>query len=403
MWYIQLANRELLEMTQFYLTGLCKCPHHNGRLCVIYRKILIIDHMKRVIFLDYIRVIACFLVMLVHASECYYVSPDATMDNPISYISNESNRLWVSIYDGFSRMAVPLFMIVSAYLLAPMPKEQNIWQFYKRRFLRILPPFFFFMVMYSVLPYIFGWTDASVAVNDLSRIILNFPTMAGHLWFMYPLISLYLFIPIISPWLEKSTAREEMFFIILFSVSACMPYLETLFGNIWGQCSWNDFHALWYFSGYLGYLVLAHYIRAHLNWSVLRRVIEGTVMLLLGAIITIMSFYIQASVETVHYIPDLEIGWAFCSINCVLLTTGAFLLFSCINRPFPIVYVVSRFSYGMYLVHMLWLPICFFIFNQKLLLPVWFSIPCIAFASYVCSFLTIRLLSFIPGSKWIIG
>ena len=51
-------------------------------------------------------------------------------------------------------------------------------------------------------------------MKDLSRIFLNFPTLAGHLWFMYPLISLYLFIPIISPWLRKATAKEERLSLI---------------------------------------------------------------------------------------------------------------------------------------------------------------------------------------------
>ena len=77
--------------------------------------------MKRIVFLDYIRVFACFLVILVHASENFYCAPGATdMAGPQSFLANEVDRLWVSVYDGFSRMAVPLFMIVSAFLLAPI-------------------------------------------------------------------------------------------------------------------------------------------------------------------------------------------------------------------------------------------------------------------------------------------
>lgn len=86
--------------------------------------------MKRIVFLDYVRVFACFLVMLVHASKNFYGAAGATdMVGPQAFLSNETDRLWVSIYDGF-----------------------------------------------------------------------------------------YLFIPMISPWLNKATAREERFFIILFFV-----------------------------------------------------------------------------------------------------------------------------------------------------------------------------------------
>ena len=123
------------------------------------------------------------------------------------------------------------------------------------------------MILYSTLPMLWGQIDGDTSAKDLSRLLLNFPTLAGHLWFMYPLISLYLFIPIISPWLEKATAREERFFIGLFLLSTCMPYLNRFVGEVWGQCFWNQYHMLWYFSGYLGYLVLAHYIRTHLTWD----------------------------------------------------------------------------------------------------------------------------------------
>lgn len=86
--------------------------------------------MKRIAFLDYVRVFACFLVMLVHASENFYGAAGSTdMAGPQSFLQNEADRLWVSVYDGFSRMSVPLFMIVSAYLLAPMKKGRAVGSF----------------------------------------------------------------------------------------------------------------------------------------------------------------------------------------------------------------------------------------------------------------------------------
>ena len=137
--------------------------------------------MKRIAFLDYVRVFACFLVMLVHASENFYGAAGSTdMAGPQSFLQNEADRLWVSVYDGFSRMSVPLFMIVSAYLLAPMKKGQSCWQFYRKRFLRIMPPFVFFMVLYSTLPMLWGQMDGEQSLNDLSRIWLNFLASAGR-------------------------------------------------------------------------------------------------------------------------------------------------------------------------------------------------------------------------------
>lgn len=362
--------------------------------------------MKRIVFLDYVRVFACFLVMLVHSSENFYIADGMEgTEGPVTYILSETDRLWVSIYDGFSRMAVPLFMIVSAFLLMPLKEGQTTWQFYRRRFLRVVPPFVIFMVLYSILPMLWGQIDGESSIHDLLRIPLNFPSMAGHLWFMYPLISLYLIIPFISPWLSKSTEKEERFFLILFLLSTCMPYLNHWFGDVWGQCSWNTYHLLWYFSGYLGYSVLAHYIRVRITWSVPKRMIVGASLLMVGALVTILSFYVQAVPGQVHPTPEVEIGWAYCTINCALMTAGTFLMFSCIRLPETprLVEDLSKQSYGMYLMHIFWLGVWTMLFKADLGLSSVIAIPAIAISTFISSYITTKLISFIPGSKWIIG
>jgi surface polysaccharide O-acyltransferase-like enzyme len=362
--------------------------------------------MKRIVFLDYVRVFACFLVMVVHASENFYGAEGSTdMVGPQSYLVNEADRLWVAVYDGFSRMAVPLFIIVSAFLLAPMKAGLTSWQFYRQRCIRILPPFFIFMILYSTLPLLWGQIDAETSLKDISRIFLNFPSQAGHLWFMYPLISLYLFIPVISPWLNKATAKEERFFIGLFLLSTCMPYLNRCFGEVWGQCFWNEYHILWYFSGYLGYLVLAHYIHVHLTWNRSKRLVIGIASMVVGALLTIYSFYVQAIPGVTLVTPEIEIGWAFCTINCVLLTAGTFLAFTCIgNSKSPrLITEMSKLSYGMYLMHIFWLGLWVTVFKHDLALPTVAAIPCIAVSTFICCYVTTKIISLIPGSKWIIG
>lgn len=362
--------------------------------------------MKRIVFLDYVRVFACFLVILVHACENFYGAPGSTdMAGPQTFLATEADRLWVSVYDGFSRMAVPLFMIVSAFLLVPMKEGQTAMEFYRKRAVRILPAFVAFMVIYSTVPMLWNQIDQETSMRDLSHLVLNFPTLAGHLWFMYPLISLYLFIPIISPWLTKASAREERFFISLFLISTLMPYLNRFFGDVWGQCFWNEFHMLWYFSGYLGYLVLAHYIRVHLDWSVAKRMTIGSALLMVGAVWTILSFYIQAVPGELHDTPTVELGWSFCTINCVMLTTGAFLLFTCIKRTTEprLVADLSNLSYGMYLMHILWLGLWVKIFKDNMGLPTVAAIPAIAICTFMTCYVATKILSLIPGLRWLAG
>ena len=99
---------------------------------------------ERIVFIDYLRIFACFLVMLVHASENFYAADVSGLAGNLSMLANEQNRFWVAFYDGaLGRISVPLFMVVSAFLLVPVKKSIGMGDFYKRRFKRILPPMIF--------------------------------------------------------------------------------------------------------------------------------------------------------------------------------------------------------------------------------------------------------------------
>ena len=367
---------------------------------------------EHVVFVDYIRVIACFLVMLVHASENFYGTENAVgLASNLSQLLNESNRFWVAFYDGFcGRISVPLFMIVSAFLLVPMKEGVSMGQFYKRRFLRILPPMACFFLLYSLLPLAWGGMTWEQSLADLKLLPFNFPSMAGHLWFMYPLISLYLIIPVVSPWLERASAKDELIFLGLFGVSTFIPWIHRFIApELWGECFWNGFTMLWYCSGYLGYLVMAHYIRYHLNWSRRRKLIVGSICWFIGAAFTGWAFWYKGVPGGPIDTPTLEWAWEFCMPNVLIASFGAFLLFSCIRCKTTPKFIsgLSKLTFGMYLMHMFFLsPIARLFIGGSVaepLVPVWLAIPCIAALSYICCAVTTKLLSFIPGSKWVIG
>ena len=373
---------------------------------------------KRIEFIDWIRVVACLMVMLVHASENFYGADSSGLAGNVSMLANEANRFWVSFYDGFvSRAAVPLFMIVSAFLLVPMKPGQTMTSFYKHRFGRILPPFVFFLLLYTFLPLLWGGMTWEQSLADLKLLPFNFPSMAGHLWFMYPLISLYIIIPVVSPWLEKAPAKDERIFLGFFIFTTFIPWFRLITPELWGECFWNNFSAFWYCSGYLGYLVLAHYIRVHLDWDRRKRLTIGTLCFLVGAAFTGWSFWLKGTPGVVIQTPEIEWSWPFCTPNVLMQTFGLFLMFSCIgmNKEAAVsaagkesfVSRLARLTFGMYLVHMFFLaPIATWIIGGDVAnptIPVAIAIPSIAILSYICSAVLVKLVSLLPGSKYLVG
>lgn len=370
------------------------------------------NNTERVVFIDYIRVVACFLVMLVHASENFYAADASGLAGNVSMLANEANRFWVAFFDGaLGRISVPLFMVVSAYLLVPMKPGMTMGQFYRRRFAKILPPMVIFMLLYTFLPLLWGQMSWEQSWADFKNLPFTFPSMAGHLWFMYPLISLYLIIPVVSPWLEKASARDERLFIGIFVVSTLVPWIvKFVSADVWGTCFWNPyFGMLYYCSGYLGYLVLAHYIRTKLDWTRSRRLLVGALCLIVGGAFTGWSFWHAGVPQRVIETPMLEWSWEFCTPNVLCATFGAFLLFGCIERKQApkLVTSLAKLSFGMYLMHLFFLSNIAPIFvagdQANPLIPVWLAIPCIAVLTFICSAVTSKLISLIPGSRWVIG
>ena len=236
----------------------------------------------------------------------------------------------------------------------------------------------------------------------------NFPLWGGHLWFMYPLISIYLIIPVVSPWLEKASAKDELTFLGIFAFSTLIPWLHRFVSpELWGECFWNQYSALWYCSGYLGYLVLAHYIRVHLKWSQQKKLTIGTICFIIGGLFTAWSFWWKAVPGVQMETPMMEWSWEFCTPNVLLATFGAFLLFSCIQKAPRWINGLAKLSFGMYLMHIFFLTfIAEWIIGGDVAhpqLPVWLAIPVIGLLTFLCCAVTTKLISLIPGSKYIVG
>jgi surface polysaccharide O-acyltransferase-like enzyme len=165
---------------------------------------------ERIVFLDYLRIMACFMVMVVHAVEPFYFDGGMNL-----HIATKSDAVWVALIDSAARACVPLFAMVSCYLLFPLKVPAGV--FFRRRTARILVPFFIWSCVYV---WRFG--------GSLKELMFNFPSAAGHLWFVPMLFGIYLAMPLLSPWAEKVGRRELGGWIALWSVTAAFPYLRRL-------------------------------------------------------------------------------------------------------------------------------------------------------------------------------
>lgn len=349
---------------------------------------------RRIVFLDYMRAIACFMVIMVHSCEFFFI------DGSNISIRSIDDGWWVSVIDSAFRCSVPLFVMISAYLLVPL--DGNVKMFFKKRLIRVVVPFAVWSLLYATLPYLWGDMTNDEVLDSIIRLAYNFNDASGHMWFIYMIIGLYLFMPVISPWLEKAGKRAEEFFLFIWVLSTFFPYIRNFVGYIYGECYWNEFNMLWYFSGFLGYVVLAHYIRHYVKWKNANRIMIGSVAYLIGYAVTGIIWY--SRIETAETLQQLELSWRFCTPNVVLESLGAFLIIEGVfghckeNR---IVKSISNLSYGIYLMHIFILTAVYKVFENYFSTPV--TIFLVGIITFIICYLITLLISQFPKSKYIIG
>lgn len=349
----------------------------------------------RNISLDILRVIACYLVIQVHAGEPFYIGEAGKV------IAGE-NAHWVNILNSIGRAAVPLFIMITGYFLLPIKESTS--QFFRKRFTRVLIPFVIWCVIYAFYQFFTGAVDLKGAFLNILKIGVNYGTEIGHLWYIYMLIGLYLFAPIISPWIKSASRRSIEFFLCLWSVSLCLPYIHLLFPEVWGECYWNSTPMLYYFTGFLGYAVLGSYAKSYWSKPSKWDVPAGLALLIVGYAITYAGF--SRLLDSTEYVRDLELTWAYDTVNVAMMGAGLFLLTKNIRVRSAalgkIITDVSLKSYGIYLLHIIVLTTSQPFINE--LLPVAkYSIIPTSLVTLIVSYGIIKLISYLPKSKYIIG
>lgn len=361
----------------------------------------------RIVFLDYLRVVACFMVIMVHSIEPFYLNSEGT------YIATHSDAMWVTFLDSALRCAVPLFVMTSSYLL--MPITTSTPTFYRRRIQRVVIPFILWSLLYAVVP-MWGSGGSIDIAGNLSLLAVNFMPHSGHLWFIYMLIGLYLFMPIISPWLEQVSKQGERAFIALWLISTALPLFRELAlivrgtAEVWGEASWNEFGMLYYFSGFIGYVVVAHYIRKYINWNTTKTLAIAVPMFAVGYLLVSLPFYYQLPEQypvsgTIDLAVAWERSWCFATTGVALTAIAIFLIFKLISkahRGYGIIKRLSGLSYGIYLVHIFVLVTAYSTISPLMLsTPV--TILLTAVSTFTVSALIALLLKLLPGSKYLIG
>lgn len=289
----------------------------------------------RIIYLDYLRIISAFFIIIIHVAA------------QNKYVTDVNSYEWqvFNVYDGMSRWAVSVFIMISGALF--LNKDVSIKDMYMKYVFKMLTEFLFWSLIYAI--YSNG--------KDVGEIIYAVIHGHYHMWFILMITGLYICTPIIK--LVKDNTRIMLYFMVLALIfSIIIPQIVSLvndFGNNRLQILVNslndsiDIMGMKMVMGYTCYYLLGYY----LNKIDLSRE-KRFVLYFCGIIGIFVTIYLDAilSIDKGVCVSDYSVPL---SMNVLLTSSAVFVLFkqyfSNYDKMGFHLYKISEFCLGIYLVH----------------------------------------------------
>jgi surface polysaccharide O-acyltransferase-like enzyme len=290
------------------------------------------DKDNNLVWIDSLRVCAALTVVLLHVST-YLLSRQEV----------GSFEWWFcDLFDSASRVCVPLFVMISGALLLDGGKNESLSLFYRKRASRILAPLVFWTVLsIGLLVYLApeGSTEFS-APNLVKKVLVGSPYY--HLWYLYMLLGLYLFVP----FFRKAVAALDLRGLGWFSgIGLAFVGADALFSEFASVSGDQPFTRL--FVPYIPYFFLGYFLRQ------VPLVISGVVwktVFLMAMVVTAVGYYMMAV-----YASDRDFYfYGPNSVTSAAMSISAFMMF---RRAAPtgamarLVSCLAPLTFGIYLVH----------------------------------------------------
>ncbi|PST90011.1 hypothetical protein C9I87_15985 [Photobacterium iliopiscarium] len=312
-----------------------------------------------------LRVIAIFAVVLLHVAAPFVVSN-----------IHGSYDWWAgNIYDSITRWSVPVFVMISGYLL--LNKDEDNIVFFKKRFNRVIKPLLFWSLLFSLWVLLKGEMKGLDSKELIISIIKDF--LLGkpyyHLWFIFMIPFLYIITPYLKKIINNSSKKEFLFLMLFCFVLSMLNQVFDFFGN----------HSLVLFSNgflpFIGYYLLGGYIGKYKP--------EANVLICLTVLIASILITISGS-----YYLSYDYFYSYLSFNTVIASIAAFfIIMKCFKFDIKLK-ELSDCSFGIYLIHPIVIDFFSLALKHKLLnvMNIYLFIPLTACIVFFISYLLIKTM-----------
>lgn len=265
-----------------------------------------IENNERIPYLDYLKVIAMFAVIVIHMTTPYADIKIFNMD-----------MLYFFRWD---RFAVPIFLMVSGALILNRNYNSSASYFFIKKSSKLVLPylFWFSLIFIMILGTVYSFNIFDMNIPRELYHLINFTP----LWYFWLILGVYLFIPILNDFILKRKLDGAKY-ILLICIFASVFYQLCLFFNI------HTFLDLRFFVGPILYIVLGYYLRfVDIKGSKWKIILICLLLFIISTIIKMKIFGVPNGIIDFKAIPsDFLSSYLDINIFQVIQAGSFFLLF----------------------------------------------------------------------------
>lgn len=344
--------------------------------------------MQKKLNIEFIRIFAILMTIVIHVSNIYI--------RGFEEISRSSFLISV-ILNSFSRVCVPLFFMIGGVFA--IPKEYS-----GKKYLTRIIKFIIILAIWSVIYFL---TRNGFAIKEVPKTfiysIFNADKTSRHLWYMYPLIGIYIALPFIQNMCKNLKYQHENLFLWLW---LCFSGLSFIFLPMARAILKTDIELSYpiplinsaYYLGYFigGYILYKRF--GNVGFSKFKNLACILVYIIASVTTTILAYFV--SIKNNDF---FDAALWYRGIFIIIASFAIFILIAANEQKFKaeIIYKFSKHTFGIYLVHIVFLDIIKEHINIINFSPV-IAIPLLTALIYICSLVTCIIISKIPIIKKIV-
>lgn len=348
---------------------------------------------SRIVYLDYLRIVAIFFVVLLHLSVQKWLECDI----------NSFEFATFSAYDSVSRWCVPVLLMISGALF--LKRDIPVGVLYKKNICRLFSAYFVWSIVYWL---VFSSDGAVQTFKNLIgyNTIGELRCIVGgyyHLWYLPMAIGIYMCVPFIKQIVEKSNV-VKYYMVFFLIVSFCVPTFM-LFVNRYAEGGIGKLIKVFYsftqrtniytnIGGYIFYFIAGYLLDSRDIEKRIRYVIYVLGVIGFGSIVC-LSLFESIRLQT----PEMEFYSNF-NVGVLLQSIAVFTLFKHLHfKKSKVIEVLSKYSFGAYLLHVMIMQLLDGQGINVMILPAIVSVPVIGLLIYAIGMLATAVMAHIPGIK----